>query len=158
MSAFKIPAINAQDLINRILQLEQIIKKLGEQNCELKDYNEQLETQIMAIPFTGQEEKKDKAKVNLPELFKSKWGKLQALLRQLCIYMNMKDKELNSNKNKIMMTVSYLCKAAFDLFNTYLQNYYKKDEDNQNNNMLKIINNYNIFIWTFKITFREVKE
>ncbi|KJF61286.1 uncharacterized protein CIMG_13562 [Coccidioides immitis RS] len=80
MSALKAPAINAQDLINRILQLEQIIKKLEEQSCKLKNYNKQLE------------------------------------------------------------------------------NYYKKDKDNQNDNMLKIINNYNIFIQTLKTTFEEVKK
>ncbi|EAS33255.3 uncharacterized protein CIMG_13350 [Coccidioides immitis RS] len=80
MSAFKAPAINTQDLINRILQLEQIIKKLGEQNHELKDHNKQLEIQIMIILFTGQQKKKDKAKVNSPELFKSKQRKLQAFL------------------------------------------------------------------------------
>ncbi|EFW14756.1 conserved hypothetical protein [Coccidioides posadasii str. Silveira] len=49
MSAFKAPAVNTQDLINRILQLEQITKKLEEQNCKLKDYNKQLEAQVIAI-------------------------------------------------------------------------------------------------------------
>ncbi|KJF61420.1 uncharacterized protein CIMG_13654 [Coccidioides immitis RS] len=74
----------------------------------------------MAIPFTEQQEKKDKVKVNSPELFKNEQGKLQAFLSQLHIYMNMKDKELNSNRNKIMMTVLYLYKAAFNWFNVYL--------------------------------------
>ncbi|EAS29827.2 uncharacterized protein CIMG_13190 [Coccidioides immitis RS] len=141
MSAFKASAINTQDLINRILQLKQIIKRLGEQNHELKDHNKQLETQIMAIPSTGQQKKKDKAKVNLPEFFKNEQEKLQAFLKQLCIYINIKGKELSNNKNKIIIT-----------------NYYKKDKVNQNNNMLKIINSYNIFIQILKTTFREVKK
>ncbi|KJF59958.1 uncharacterized protein CIMG_12641 [Coccidioides immitis RS] len=81
MSASKAPAINTQDLMNRILQLKQITERLEEQNHELKNYNKQLEIQIMAIPFTEQQEKKDKAKVNLPELFKSEQEKLQAFLR-----------------------------------------------------------------------------
>ncbi|KJF61109.1 uncharacterized protein CIMG_13426 [Coccidioides immitis RS] len=100
----------------------------------------------MTISSTKQQEKKDKAKVNSLELFKSEQEKLQAFLRQLCIYMNIKGKELNSNKNKIIITVLYLYRAVFDWFDIYLQNYYKKDEDNQNNNMLKIINSYSIFI------------
>ncbi|KJF61419.1 uncharacterized protein CIMG_13653 [Coccidioides immitis RS] len=62
--------------MNRILQLEHITEKLEEQNHELKDHNEQLEIQIMAIPSTRQQEKKDKAKVNLSEVFKSEQGKL----------------------------------------------------------------------------------
>ncbi|EAS27719.1 uncharacterized protein CIMG_13561 [Coccidioides immitis RS] len=100
--------------MNRILQLKQITKKLKEQNHELKDHNEQLEAQIMTILFTRQQEKKDKVKVNLSELFKSKQEKLQAFLRQLHIYMNMKGKELNNNKNKIIITVLYLYRAAFN--------------------------------------------
>ncbi|EAS27175.3 uncharacterized protein CIMG_12583 [Coccidioides immitis RS] len=138
MSASKAPAVNTQDLINRILQLEQITKRLGEQNCELKDYNEQLEAQVMAILFTGQQKNKDKAKLH--------------------IYMDMKDKELSNDKNKIIMAASYLCEVAFDWFDVYLQNYYKKDEVNQNNNMIKIIDSYNIFIWMLKTTFRKVEE
>ncbi|EFW13193.1 conserved hypothetical protein [Coccidioides posadasii str. Silveira] len=141
MSAFKASAINTQDLINRILQLKQITERLEEQNCKLKDYNKQLEIQIMVILSTEQQKKKDKAKVNSLKFFKSKQEKLQAFLRQLCIYMNIKDKELSNNKNKIIIA-----------------NYYKKDKVDQNNNMLKIINSYNIFIQTLKITFREVEK
>ncbi|EFW19820.1 conserved hypothetical protein [Coccidioides posadasii str. Silveira] len=151
MSAFKAPAVNTQDLINRILQLKQITERLEEQNCELKDYNKQLETQIMAIPFIRQQKKKDKAKVNLLKFFKT-------FLGQLHIYMNIKDKELSNNKDKIIMTVLYLYRAVFDWFNIYLQNYYKRDEVDQNNNMLKIIDSYNIFIQILKITFREVEK
>ncbi|KJF59921.1 uncharacterized protein CIMG_12572 [Coccidioides immitis RS] len=102
MSAFKAPAVNTQDLINRILQLEQITKKLEEQNCKLKHHNKQLEVQVIAILSTEQQEKKDKVKVNPLELF----------------------------KNKV----------------------------NQNNNMLKIIDSYDIFIQILKTTFREVEE
>ncbi|EFW19822.1 conserved hypothetical protein [Coccidioides posadasii str. Silveira] len=131
MSAFKAPAINAQDLINRILQLEQITEKLEGQNCELKDYNKQLETQIMAILFIRQQEKKKKVKVNLLELFK-----------------NIKDRELSNDKNKIIMAALYLYRA----------NYYKKDEVDQNNDMLKIIDSYDIFIQILKTTFREVEK
>ncbi|KJF61110.1 uncharacterized protein CIMG_13427 [Coccidioides immitis RS] len=42
----------------------------------------------MIILFTEQQKKKDKVKVNSSELFKSKQEKLQAFLRQLCIYIN----------------------------------------------------------------------
>ncbi|EFW13803.1 conserved hypothetical protein [Coccidioides posadasii str. Silveira] len=97
MSASKVPSINTQDLMNRILQLKQITKKLGEQNYKLKDYNKQLETQVMVIPSTGQQKKKNKVKVNPLELFK-----------------NMKDKELSNNKNKIIMAASYLYEAVFN--------------------------------------------
>ncbi|KMU92724.1 hypothetical protein CIHG_10544 [Coccidioides immitis H538.4] len=143
MSASKAPAINTQDLMNRILQLKQITKKLGEQNHKLKDHNKQLEAQVMAIPSIRQQEKKDK---------------LQAFLRQLHIYMDMKGKELSNNKNKIIMAALYLCGAVFNWFDAYLQNYYEKDEVNQDNNMLKIIDSYNIFIWILKTTFGEVEE
>ncbi|KJF61136.1 uncharacterized protein CIMG_13452 [Coccidioides immitis RS] len=68
----------------------------------------------MAISFIRQQKKKDEVKVNLPELFKSKQEKLQAFLRQLHIYMNIKDKELSNNKNKIIMAALYFCEAAFD--------------------------------------------
>ncbi|KJF60388.1 uncharacterized protein CIMG_12912 [Coccidioides immitis RS] len=119
MSAFIAPAVNAQDLINRILQLKQITEKLEEQNCKLKDYNKQLETQVIIISSTRQQKKKDKVKVNPPEPFK-----------------NMKGKELNSDKNKVIMAVSYLYEAVFDWFNIYLWNYYEKDEDNQNDDNL----------------------
>ncbi|KMU91202.1 hypothetical protein CIHG_08870 [Coccidioides immitis H538.4] len=120
MFVFKAPVINIQDLINRILQLEQITERLREQNHELKDYNKQLEIQIMAILFTGQQEKKDKVKVNSSELFKSKQEKLQAFLEQLCIYINMKGKELSNNKDKIIITASYLCGAPTFFIKNYL--------------------------------------
>ncbi|EFW14290.1 conserved hypothetical protein [Coccidioides posadasii str. Silveira] len=67
----------------------------------------------MAILSTRQQKKKDKAKVNPSEFFKSKQEKLQAFLKQLCIYMDMKGKE-NNNKDKIIMAASYLYRAAFN--------------------------------------------
>ncbi|KMU92308.1 hypothetical protein CIHG_10051 [Coccidioides immitis H538.4] len=114
MSASKASAINTQDLMNRILQLEQITEKLREQNHKLKNYNKQLEAQVMAILSTGQQKKKDKVKVNSLEFFKSKQEKLQAFLRQLHIYMNMKGKELSNNKDKIIIAALYLHRAVFD--------------------------------------------
>ncbi|KAI1907595.1 hypothetical protein LOZ65_006756 [Ophidiomyces ophidiicola] len=41
------PAINGQELLNRIQQLEEATQALRQQNLELKDHNQQLEAQIM---------------------------------------------------------------------------------------------------------------
>ncbi|KAI1955412.1 hypothetical protein LOZ58_006785 [Ophidiomyces ophidiicola] len=67
------PAINRQELLNRIQQLEKATQALGQQNLELKDHNQQLETQIMATTTT---EQTSKAKVNPPEPFRGEQGKL----------------------------------------------------------------------------------
>ncbi|EEP78572.1 predicted protein [Uncinocarpus reesii 1704] len=72
--------------------------------------------------------------------------------------MNMKKEEFKDDKEKMMAAASYLQEAAFNWFNIYLQNYYKKEEVDQDDNMLKVINHYNIFIKTLKTTFREVEE
>ncbi|KAI1906506.1 hypothetical protein LOZ65_006860 [Ophidiomyces ophidiicola] len=62
------PAINEQKLLNRIQQLEKATQALRQQNLELKDHNQQLESQIMATTATT--EQTSKAKVNPPELFR----------------------------------------------------------------------------------------
>ncbi|KAI1954917.1 hypothetical protein LOZ58_006885 [Ophidiomyces ophidiicola] len=61
------PAINGQELLNRIQQLEEATQVLDQQNLELKDHNQQLEAQIMATTTT---ERTSKAKVNPPEPFR----------------------------------------------------------------------------------------
>ncbi|KAI1921138.1 hypothetical protein LOZ65_003806, partial [Ophidiomyces ophidiicola] len=54
------PAINGQELLNRIQQLEKASQALGQQNLELKDHNQQLETQIMATTATTERTSKAK--------------------------------------------------------------------------------------------------
>ncbi|KAI1955913.1 hypothetical protein LOZ58_006521 [Ophidiomyces ophidiicola] len=61
-------AINGQELLNRIQQLEKATQALSQQNLELKDYNQQLEMQIMVTTTTT--EQTSKVKVNPPELFR----------------------------------------------------------------------------------------
>ncbi|KAI1960188.1 hypothetical protein LOZ58_003907 [Ophidiomyces ophidiicola] len=61
------PAINGQELLNRIQQLEEVTQALDQQNLKLKNHNEQLEAQIMATTTT---ERTSKAKVNPPEPFR----------------------------------------------------------------------------------------
>ncbi|KAI1932969.1 hypothetical protein LOZ66_006709, partial [Ophidiomyces ophidiicola] len=46
------PMINGQKLLNRIQQLEKATQALRQQNLELKNHNQQLETQIMATSTT----------------------------------------------------------------------------------------------------------
>ncbi|KAI1908182.1 hypothetical protein LOZ65_006681 [Ophidiomyces ophidiicola] len=67
------PAINGQELLNRIQQLEKATQALEQQNLELKDHNQQFETQIMATTTT---EQTSKAKVNPSELFRGEQEKL----------------------------------------------------------------------------------
>ncbi|KAI1959891.1 hypothetical protein LOZ58_004256 [Ophidiomyces ophidiicola] len=74
-------AINEQELLNRIQQLEKAIQALSQQNLELKDHNQQLKTQIMATTTTT--EQTSKAKINPPEPFREKQEKLQSFLKQL---------------------------------------------------------------------------
>ncbi|KAI1957076.1 hypothetical protein LOZ58_005998, partial [Ophidiomyces ophidiicola] len=54
------PAINGQKLLNRIQQLEEATQALGQQNLELKDHNQQLEAQIMAITTITEQTSKAK--------------------------------------------------------------------------------------------------
>ncbi|KAI1915881.1 hypothetical protein LOZ65_005376 [Ophidiomyces ophidiicola] len=112
------PAINGQELLNRIQQLEEATQALRQQNLKLKDHNQQLEAQIMATTATT--EQTSKAKVNPPEPFRGEQGKLQSFLEQL---------------------------------NYYEQNDIEKDDD-----MAKVIDNYDLFINTLKTTFGEVEE
>ncbi|KAI1955497.1 hypothetical protein LOZ58_006718 [Ophidiomyces ophidiicola] len=98
------PAINGQKLLNRIQQLEKATQALDQQNLKLKNHNQQLETQIMATTTTT--EWTSKAKVNPSEPFREKQGKLQSFLEQLQIYMNIRGKEFDTNKDKVMMTAS----------------------------------------------------
>ncbi|KAI1962316.1 hypothetical protein LOZ58_002653 [Ophidiomyces ophidiicola] len=74
------PAINGQELLNRIQQLEKATQVLEQQNLELKNHNQQLEAQIMATTII---EWTSKAKINPPELFRGEQGKLQSFLGQL---------------------------------------------------------------------------
>ncbi|KAI1932696.1 hypothetical protein LOZ66_006803 [Ophidiomyces ophidiicola] len=106
------PMINAQELLVRIQQLEEATQTLGQQNLELKNHNQQLEAQIMATMTTT--EWTSKTKINPPELFKREQGKLQSFLGQLQIYMDMRGKEFDTNKDKVMMVASYLRESAFD--------------------------------------------
>ncbi|KAI1935759.1 hypothetical protein LOZ66_004994 [Ophidiomyces ophidiicola] len=62
------PAINGQQLLNGIQQLEEATQALGQQNLELKDHNQQLEAQIMATTTTT--EQISKVKVNSSESFR----------------------------------------------------------------------------------------
>ncbi|KAI1932968.1 hypothetical protein LOZ66_006708 [Ophidiomyces ophidiicola] len=68
------PAINGQELLNRIQQLEKATQALAQQNLELKDHNQQLEAQIMMTTTTT--EWTSKVKVNSPELFREEQEKL----------------------------------------------------------------------------------
>ncbi|KAI1960651.1 hypothetical protein LOZ58_003724 [Ophidiomyces ophidiicola] len=68
------PAINGQELLNRIQQLEEVTQALGQQNLELKDHNQQLETQIRVTTTTT--EWTSKAKVNSSESFRGEQEKL----------------------------------------------------------------------------------
>ncbi|KAI1955349.1 hypothetical protein LOZ58_006806 [Ophidiomyces ophidiicola] len=99
------PVINGQKLLNIIQQLEKATQALEQQNLELKDHNQQLEAQIMATTTT---EWTSKAKVNPPEPFREEQGKLQSFLGQLQIYMDMRGKEFDTDKDKVMMVASYL--------------------------------------------------
>ncbi|KAI1932741.1 hypothetical protein LOZ66_006769, partial [Ophidiomyces ophidiicola] len=92
------PAINGQKLLNRIQQLEKTTQVLGQQNLKLKDHNQQLETQIMMTTTTT--EQISKAKINPPEPFREEQEKLQSFLEQLQIYMNMRGKEFDTDKDK----------------------------------------------------------
>ncbi|KAI1907310.1 hypothetical protein LOZ65_006780 [Ophidiomyces ophidiicola] len=100
------PAINGQELLNRIQQLEKTTQALGQQNLKLKDHNQQLEAQIMAT--TTITEQISKVKVNPPEPFRGEQEKLQSFLGQLRIYMDMRGKEFDIDKDKVMMAASYL--------------------------------------------------
>ncbi|KAI1932014.1 hypothetical protein LOZ66_006973, partial [Ophidiomyces ophidiicola] len=104
--------INAQKLLIRIQQLEEATQTLEQQNLELKNHNQQLEAQIMAT--TTSTEQTSKAKVNPPESFKGEQEKSQSFPEQLQIYMDMRGKEFNTNKDKVMMAASYLRESAFD--------------------------------------------
>ncbi|KAI1917226.1 hypothetical protein LOZ65_005117, partial [Ophidiomyces ophidiicola] len=90
--------INVQKLLVRIQQLEEATQTLGQQNLKLKDHNQQLEVQIMVTTTTT--EWTSKAKVNPPEPFKGEQGKLQSFLEQLQIYMDMRGKEFDTDKDK----------------------------------------------------------
>ncbi|KAI1956454.1 hypothetical protein LOZ58_006383 [Ophidiomyces ophidiicola] len=104
------PAINGQELLNRIQQLEEATQALSQQNLKLKDHNQQLEAQIMVT--TTATEQTSKAKVNPPELFREEQGK----------------------------------------------NYYEQNDIEKDDNMAKVIYNYNLFINMLKTTFEEVEE
>ncbi|KAI1931888.1 hypothetical protein LOZ66_006986 [Ophidiomyces ophidiicola] len=130
------PTINGQELLNRIQQLEKATQALSQQNLELKDHNQQLEAQIMMTSTTTEWTSK---------------AKLQ-------IYMDMRGKEFDTDKDKVMMVASYLQESAFNWFNTYLRNYYERNNIEKNNDMAKVIDNYNLFINTLKTTFKEVEE
>ncbi|KAI1932342.1 hypothetical protein LOZ66_006889 [Ophidiomyces ophidiicola] len=134
------PMINAQKLLVRIQQLEEATQTLGQQNLELKDQNQQLEAQIMATTTT---ERTSKAKVNPPEPFRGERGK---------------GKEFDTDKDKVMMAASYLQESAFDWFDAYLRNYYERNDIEKDDDMAKVIDNYNLFINTLKTTFGEVEE
>ncbi|KAI1955760.1 hypothetical protein LOZ58_006686 [Ophidiomyces ophidiicola] len=98
------PTINGQKLLNRIQQLEKTTQVLGQQNLKLKDHNQQLKAQIIATTIIT--EQINKVKVNPSESFREEQRKLQSFLEQLQIYMNMREKEFNTDKDKVMMAAS----------------------------------------------------
>ncbi|KAI1932344.1 hypothetical protein LOZ66_006891 [Ophidiomyces ophidiicola] len=95
------PTINAQELLVRIQQLEEVTQTLGQQNLELKDHNQQLKAQIMATTTTT--EQTSKTKVNPSEPFKREQEKLQSFLEQLQIYIDVRGKEFDTNKDKKLL-------------------------------------------------------